>query len=58
MDSRGAEKVLKVKTITDIYWADTHCVPDPLLRVYMQYLNSHKQPYDSIIIFTRLREVK
>lgn len=25
MESRGAEKVLKVKTITDIYWADTHC---------------------------------
>ena len=26
-------------------------------KVYMKYLNSHKQPYASMIIFTRLREV-
>ena len=26
-------------------------------KVYMKYLNSRKQPYASMIIFTRLREV-
>lgn len=37
MEARGAKKFLQIKTITDICWADIHCVPDPLLRVYMQY---------------------
>lgn len=56
MEARGAG-FLKIKTVTDICWADINCVPDLPLSVYIS-LTSHKQPHDPIIIFMRLREVK
>lgn len=38
MEARGIEKVLNIKTITDICWADIRGAPDPVWRVYIQYL--------------------